>query len=99
MKHINYFKHNVKPTSEHAERQWKWNYLRKLKKRLIAEGRSASRDDFVAAGSGIGLWPKSHPYKSKRGKAKSRKQMHYDQLKTERRTDKPNRGDQSGWAP
>lgn len=57
MKRINHFKPNVKPDHTYAERQWKWNWLRKMKKIMIAEEKPIDRKDFVQAASAIGLHP------------------------------------------
>lgn len=51
MKKINHFKPNVIPDHEMAERQWKWNYLRRMKKLL-----KGNRKSFVEAGWGINLF-------------------------------------------
>lgn len=92
MKRVNHFKPNIKPTSEHAQRQWKWNWLRKIKRKMILEGKPINREDFINAGSGIGLFPKTYPYKARKvaptTKAKSRKQSYYGSMM------KPNLGKQ-----
>lgn len=61
MKHINYFSPNVKPTSEYAQRQWKWNFLRKLGKKFIAKGADVkkTRQDFVTAAIGMNMFEKA----------------------------------------
>ena len=51
MKHVNYFKPNVVPMHEMAERQWKWNFLRKTRRKF-----GYPRKDFKGAARGIGLF-------------------------------------------
>lgn len=69
MKKINHFKPNVKPTNEMAKRQWKWNYLRKMKR--LYWNKKISRESFVEAAIGINLFTRIGINLFKRGGSKN----------------------------